>query len=84
MQAAVAWLTECEKLSGDPAKIHIGSPAGGHLVAMLLATDWPAHASDLPADLVKSVTAISGLRSRPIPTYRPTRISASMPIWPVG
>jgi arylformamidase len=36
-----------------------GHSAGGHLTAMLMATDWPAR--DLPVDLVPCGFAISGL-----------------------
>jgi len=47
---------------GDPAQLHIaGHSAGGHLVAMLLATNWPAMAPDLPANLISSGVALSGL-----------------------
>jgi arylformamidase len=38
-----------------------GHSAGGHLAACLLATDWPAHASGAPRDLVPAAVAISGL-----------------------
>ena len=31
------------------------------MVAMLMATDWPAFGDDLPVDLVKSAIAISGV-----------------------
>src|SRR6266850_2836065 len=46
-----------------PAPVHVtisGDSAGGHLVAMLLATDWAAVAG-VPADVVKAGTGISGL-----------------------
>ena len=47
---------------GDPARITVaGHSAGGHLAAMLLACDWPAHAPDLPKMLVKNALSISGL-----------------------
>lgn len=47
---------------GNPAQIHVaGHSAGGHLVAMLLTTHWPAMAPDLPADLIRSSVALSGL-----------------------
>jgi arylformamidase len=38
-----------------------GHSAGGHLAACLLATDWPALDSSLPADLVMAAYTISGL-----------------------
>lgn len=47
---------------GDPDRIHIsGHSAGGHLAAMLMATDWPAYEAGLPADLIKSAVMISGI-----------------------
>ncbi len=47
---------------GDPARITVvGHSAGGHLAAMLLACDWKAVASDLPAQLVRNALSISGL-----------------------
>ncbi|MFQ5691429.1 MAG: alpha/beta hydrolase [Nitrospinota bacterium] len=63
MRAACDWLwRNCGGFGGDPARIHLsGHSAGGHLTAMLMATDWPAFASDLPADLVKSGVPVSGL-----------------------
>lgn len=39
----------------------IGHSAGGHLTAMMLATDWRARDPDLPGDLVRTGVAISGL-----------------------
>jgi len=45
---------------GDPDRISVsGHSAGGHLVAMLLATDWGAFGA--PADVLKGGCAISGL-----------------------
>jgi arylformamidase len=38
-----------------------GHSAGGHLAACMLATDWCAFDASLPADLVTSAYAISGL-----------------------
>jgi arylformamidase len=47
---------------GDPEKIYIsGHSAGGHLVGMLLTTDWSGLAVELPRDLIKGGCAISGL-----------------------
>jgi arylformamidase len=60
-RAAVAWVhREARQWGGDPERITVsGHSAGGHLTAMLLATDWPAFGA--PADVVKGACAISGL-----------------------
>jgi arylformamidase len=62
-QQAIIWLyRNIARYNGDPQKIHIsGHSAGGHLVAMLMATRWPALTADLPSDPIKSGCAISGL-----------------------
>ncbi|MDP6351305.1 MAG: alpha/beta hydrolase [Alphaproteobacteria bacterium] len=61
-RAAIAWLYgNISDFRGDHGMITIsGHSAGGHLVAMALATDWPGEYG-LPADLVKGACAISGL-----------------------
>ncbi|MBI3455311.1 MAG: alpha/beta hydrolase [Candidatus Rokubacteria bacterium] len=61
-RAAIAWLYgHAGSFGGDPERIFVsGHSAGGHLVAMLMATDWPAFAG-LAADLVKGGCGISGL-----------------------
>lgn len=61
-RAAVAWAyRNARSFGGDPERLHVaGHSAGGHLVAMLLATDWPGDYG-LPADTIKGATAISGL-----------------------
>ena len=61
-RAAVAWAHKnAPSFGGDPARIHVaGHSAGGHLVAMLLSTDWEGEYG-LPADIIKGATAISGL-----------------------
>lgn len=61
MRACLVWLYQnCAEYGGDPNRLHVtGHSAGGHLAAMLLATDWTAHG--LPADVLKSVLPISGV-----------------------
>ena len=38
-----------------------GHSAGGHLTAMMMATDWPAVATDLPDDFIAGALPISGI-----------------------
>ena len=62
-RGALAWIwRNAQKFSGTRERIYVsGHSAGGHLTAMLLSTDWPAFAANLPSDLVKGGCAISGL-----------------------
>jgi arylformamidase len=62
VRAAVAWLhRNVAPLGGDPTRLTVsGHSAGGHLVAMLMSTNWPSFA-DIPADTVKAGCGISGL-----------------------
>ncbi len=54
VKSSVAWVANnAEVLNIDPNSITVsGHSAGGHLVGMLLATDWPAEFG-LPANLLK-------------------------------
>ena len=63
MRACIAWLhRNIAGYGGDPARIHVcGHSAGGHLTAMMLATDWPDFDPALPADTVKSAIPVSGV-----------------------
>ena len=58
---AVRWLYQnISAYNGDANQLYIaGHSAGGHLAAMLLATDWKHY--DLIADAIKGACAISGL-----------------------
>jgi arylformamidase len=60
---AVAWsYRNALSFGGDKDKIYVsGHSAGGHLTAMMMATNWSAFESDLPITLVKGGTAISGI-----------------------
>lgn len=62
VRAATVWtFKEIARFDGDPARLTVsGHSAGGHLVAMLLATDWEGEYG-LPADLIKGALPISGL-----------------------
>lgn len=62
-RAAVAWVfRNIERFGGDPGQLFAsGHSAGGHIVGMMLATDWPEYGRDLPRDLLKGATAISGI-----------------------
>jgi arylformamidase len=59
----LAWVwRHISEFGGDPSRIYIdGHSAGGHLVAMLMVTNWPEFAQDLPKDLIKGGLAVSGL-----------------------
>ena len=63
VRAAIAWTwREAKSFNGDPARIHVtGHSAGGHLAAMAALTEWDGFAPGLPANVVKSAVAISGL-----------------------
>lgn len=63
VRAALAWLYREGAAHGiDPGRLYVsGHSAGGHLVGMALATDWPVLDPTLPADLVKGGVSVSGV-----------------------
>ena len=60
---AISWLyTNIAQFNGDPDQIYVcGHSAGGHLAAMMMATNWRLVHPALPGNLVKGVCVISGL-----------------------
>jgi arylformamidase len=62
IRAGLAWLHRHGNEQGfEPARMFVaGHSAGGHLAAIALATDWQGDFG-LPSDLIKGVTAISGI-----------------------
>ena len=61
-RSAIAWVyRNASRFGGDPERIFVsGSSAGGHLVAMLLATEW-ARDLGIPDDVIKGGCAVSGI-----------------------
>ena len=60
-RSALKWIYKnAKKIGGDPGRIHVtGHSAGGHLTAMLMATNWKQY--DLPFDVINGAVPISGL-----------------------
>ena len=61
-RAGVAWVyRNATRFNCDPNRIYAsGTSAGGHLVAMLLATDWQGRFA-VPDDVLKGGCAVSGI-----------------------
>ena len=75
-RAALAWLWRNAPLLGcDPNRIVVsGHSAGGHIAAMLAATDW-TRLGGLPPDLVKAAFPVSGIYD-----LEPIRLSYQNPV----
>lgn len=60
-RAATAWTcNNAADFKGDADRVYVsGHSAGGHVAAMLLATDWTEWG--LPADAIKGAAALSGI-----------------------
>ncbi len=61
VRRAMAWTYKNAKsFGGDPERIYLsGHSSGGHLAAVLLATDWKAH--DVPETVIKAGLCMSGM-----------------------
>jgi arylformamidase len=68
---AVVWVHKnAAGYGGDPNRIYIcGHSAGGHLTAMIMATDWSKYRG-FDATCIKGAIPISGvMETRPLPTF---------------
>ncbi len=63
VRRCLAWLWHnAVDLGFDRERLSVmGHSAGGHLTAMMMATDWPAFDPALPGDLVRAALPISGI-----------------------
>jgi arylformamidase len=60
---AISWLyNNISAYNGDPHQMYVaGHSAGGHLAAMLMATNWQLFHTGIPANILKGICAVSGL-----------------------
>lgn len=63
LRGACAWVwNNIDEYGGDRHNFYVvGNSTGGHLSAMLAATEWPEVIHEIPADLIKGAMSLSGL-----------------------
>lgn len=63
VRKAITWLwRNAARFGFSTERINLcGHSAGGHLTAMMLATEWSQYGDDLPNNLIKSAIPMSGL-----------------------
>jgi arylformamidase len=63
IRGACVWIwNNIEEYGGDHHRFYVaGNSAGGHLAAMMAATEWPEIDHELPADVVKGAMSLSGI-----------------------
>ncbi|WP_377193784.1 alpha/beta hydrolase [Ruegeria meonggei] len=63
-----------QELGLNPDRITVmGHSAGGHITQMMMATDWPTYAANLPADLIKA-----GIPVSPLSYLEPVRLTEAL------
>jgi arylformamidase len=60
---AIAWIwRNATDFGSNPNRVYVcGHSAGGHLAALLAATDWASFDQDLPPQLINGICAVSGI-----------------------
>lgn len=63
IRSACVWVWKhVDAYGGDHQRFYImGNSAGGHLTAMMAATEWPEVDHEMPADMVKGAVSLSGI-----------------------
>lgn len=70
---AYIWRNAAELGVGRDRITFMGHSAGGYITQMMMATDWPAFAGDLPADLIKA-----GIPVSPLSYLEPVRLTEAL------